>query len=234
MERIHEDISIIIPILNEEEWIGKLLDYLKNKAVQEFVKEILVVDGGSTDSSLAIAKKYDVLVLHSKKGRAKQMNYGASKAQGDILYFLHADTLPPKGFSENIVATVTQGYKAGCFQMRFDSGSPLLSFFAWFTRINHKICRGGDQSLFITRELFLQTQGFNEDYKVYEDNEFIGRIYGQTRFKVLPQKVRTSARKYEKLGPLRLQFYFAMIHLMNYLGAGPEQLYQYYCKKISI
>ncbi|NNL01967.1 MAG: glycosyl transferase family 2, partial [Eudoraea sp.] len=92
---------------------------------------------------------------------------------------------------------------------------------------------GGDQSLFITRELFNTSGGYNESYKIYEDNEFIGRLYKLTNFIILPDQVRTSARKYEQIGNLKLQFYFGIIHLKNYLGADPEQLYQYYKRKIS-
>ncbi|MEO1013128.1 MAG: TIGR04283 family arsenosugar biosynthesis glycosyltransferase [Bacteroidota bacterium] len=226
-------ISIIIPVLNEAEYINVLLSHLK-KSRPHYCAEIIVIDGGSTDNTVGLAKSHGVKVLSSEKGRARQMNLGARHARGTILYFLHVDTLPPKTFDETILHAVTNESQAGCFQMRFDSDSLLLRFFAWFTRINHRICRGGDQSLFITKELFLRSGGFNEDYRVYEDNEFVGRLYRETNFKVLPQKVRTSARKYEKMGPLRLQFYFGIIHIMNYLGAGPEQLYQYYNRKISI
>ena len=225
-------ISIIIPVLNEAECIHILLPYLTQNRPSH-CKEIIVVDGGSTDATVSLAKSHGAKVLSCEKGRARQMNWGARHATGSILYFLHVDTLPPKNFDKSICQAITAESQAGCFQMKFDSTSILLRFFAWFTRINHKICRGGDQSLFVSKSLFMTTKGFNEDYKIYEDNEFIGRLYRETNFKVLPQKVRTSARRYEKLGPLRLQFHFGIIHLMNFLGAGPEQLYQYYNKKIS-
>jgi len=225
-------ISIIVPILNEADYIGKLLDCLQHSIIPEYVEEVLVVDGGSRDGSIKIAQGYGATLIHSEKGRAKQMNLGAQRATGEVLYFLHADTLPPKNFVTHIVKAIEAGYQAGCFRMRFDSNSRFLQFFAWFTRINHQICRGGDQSLFITKELFTKTQGFNEDYVVYEDNEFIGRLYKKTNFKVLPEKVETSARRYKKMGVVLLQYHFGVIHLKNYLGAGPEQLYDYYSKKI--
>ena len=227
-------ISIIVPVLNEESQIGNLLMRLKEYTAVRHIEEILIVDGGSTDNTIRIASEFGVTVLHSQKGRAKQMNLGAQHAAGDILYFLHADTIPSKKFETNILEAVKNGHEAGCFRMKFDSDSLFLKFFAWFTRINYILFRGGDQSLFITKNLFHETNGFNEDYMIYEDSEFIGRLYKKTDFKILPQYVKTSARKYEKVGVSKLQFHFGMIHLKNYMGAGPEKLYHYYKKKIAV
>lgn len=227
-------ISVIIPVLNEEAHLGQLISFLRENSTIGNILEILVVDGGSTDLTVSHAENYRVIVLHSKKGRAKQMNLGAKQAKGDILYFLHADTFPPKNFDSFIVNAISKEKAAGCFQMKFDSKNWLLRFFAWFTRYNHKICRGGDQSLFISRELFNRTQGFNEDYMIFEDNEFIGRLYKRTNFIILPNHVKTSARKYRKAGVVRLQYHFGVIHLKNYLGAGPDQLYDYYKRKIAL
>ncbi|WP_019668978.1 TIGR04283 family arsenosugar biosynthesis glycosyltransferase [Eudoraea adriatica] len=226
-------LSIIIPVLNEESNIVRLLEYIQENSSNVNIKEILVVDGGSTDETKEAASQYDVLVLHSEKGRARQMNLGAENAKGEVLYFLHADTFPPKNFDKIILNAIKKGTKTGCFRMKFDSDSRFLSFFSWFSRINHKICRGGDQSLFITRELFNKSGGYDEAYKIYEDNEFISRLYKITDFKILPDQVQTSARKYEQIGNFKLQFYFGIIHLKNYLGADPEQLYRYYKRKIS-
>ena len=227
-------ISVIIPVLNEEASILKVLHYLRHNSTQNLIKEILVVDGGSNDNTVKIARDYGVTVIHSPKGRAKQMNLGAKNAKGDIFYFLHVDTLPPKDFDQSIINAVGDKHEVGCFQMRFDSNSRFLKFFAWFSRVNHTICRGGDQSLFITRNLFFKAKGFNEDYIVYEDNEFIGRLYKKTYFKILPQRVQTSARRYEERGMVKLQYHFGMIHLNYYLGAGPEKLYQYYRRNIIV
>ncbi|NHF60712.1 glycosyltransferase [Flavobacteriaceae bacterium TP-CH-4] len=225
-------ISIIIPVLNEQECIGDTLNYLRENSSSFNLKEILVVDGGSTDRTVEIAQKQGVRVVSSARGRAKQQNAGAKHAQGDVYYFLHVDTLPPKDFDQSILEAVNKGHQVGCFQMKFDSDSRFLKFFAWFTRVNIKLCRGGDQSLFITKDLFQKSGGFNEQYLVYEDNEFIGRLYGLAPFKILPRKVKTSARRYEERGEVSLQYHFGMIHLKNYLGAGPEQLLDYYKRKI--
>ncbi|MEH6680404.1 MAG: TIGR04283 family arsenosugar biosynthesis glycosyltransferase [Sediminicola sp.] len=230
----HCSISIIIPVLNEGERLGRLLGHLRANSSPKNIREILVVDGGSTDGSVAVAREHGAHVLLSAKGRAIQMNLGAKNAKGTVLYFLHADTYPPANFDHHIHQAVTKGYLTGCFRLRFDSNDRLLRFFAWFTRINRKICRGGDQSLFISMELYRLTNGFNENYIIYEDNEFIGRLYDTTNFIVLPQYVVTSARRYSKKGSLLLQYHFGMVHLKNRLGAGPDDLYQYYRKYIGI
>lgn len=227
-------ISIIVPVLNEAGLIGNFLKFLKANSTGKNIKEIIVVDGGSTDSTVQIASDLGATIICSEKGRAKQMNTGAQYATGTILYFLHVDTLPPQYFDQTIIDAITNNYPVGCFQMKFDSDNRFLSFFAWFTRINHKICRGGDQSLYISKDMFVRAGGFNEKYAVYEDNEFIGRLYSITTFKVLPRYVKTSARRYEAVGILKLQYHFAIIHLKNYFGAGPEQLYAYYQRKITV
>lgn len=234
MKPNNPQISIIIPVLNEEASLGQILGYLKNNSTSKNIKEILVVDGGSTDNTVAIASQFECKVLRSEKGRAKQLNLGAKHSSAAVLYFLHVDTLPPNNFDTSILEAVANGHQTGCFQMKFDSKSRFLNFFAWFSRINHKLCRGGDQSLFITKNLFKKSNGFNENYVVYEDNEFIGRLYEIVPFKVLSRKVKTSARRYEERGEIALQYHFGVIHLKNYFGAGPEQLYDYYKRKIAV
>ena len=236
MKKDNPTISIIIPVLNEEAHIGKLISYISENSTSGNISEILVVDGGSIDNTALIIKNTSarVTMLHSERGRARQMNFGAMKAKGDILYFLHADTFPPKHFDLHIINAISKNHGAGCFQMRFDSNNWVLRFFAWFTKYRHRICRGGDQSLFISKDLYKNTKGFNEDYIVFEDNEYIGRLYQKTNFKILPYHVRTSARKYRELGILKLQYHFGVIHLKNYLGQGPEELYDYYQRKIAL
>ncbi len=225
-------ISIIIPVLNEERFIGKVLDHIKATCSADNVKEIICVDGGSGDNTIKVIKAEGAKVIESEKGRATQMNAGAKHAQGEILYFLHADTFTPKHFDTIILNAIEQGYESGCFRMRFDTKNPILRLFASMSRINHTLCRGGDQSLFIAKRLFEKNKGFNENYRIYEDTEFITRLYKQTKFKVLSEAVITSARKYREKGWIKVQFHFGMIHLKNYLGAGPEELYQYYTKNI--
>ncbi|MEE9362651.1 MAG: TIGR04283 family arsenosugar biosynthesis glycosyltransferase [Cellulophaga sp.] len=225
-------LSIVIPVLNEAEHIGKLITHLWENSSQKYAIEIIVVDGGSIDNTVAIATDSGATVFHSKKGRAKQMNFGARKAKGDILYFLHADTFPPKHFDSHILKATNRNYSVGCFRMKFDSTNKILQLSGWMTRINLRICRGGDQSLFITKELFVKSKGFNEGFIIYEDNEFIGRMYQMTTFTILPYYVSTSARKYKKNGVLKLQYHFSIIHLKKLFGTSPTRLYEYYKRNI--
>jgi len=226
-------ISIIIPVFNEAKNINQLLSHLEQSAGEGSNLEIIIVDGGSCDGIAEIIKTYtNVHFIESEKGRAKQMNAGAKMARGAILYFLHCDSFPPKNFDLLIQNEVDRGNKAGCFKMQFDYGHPVLRISQWFTRFNHLSCRGGDQSLFITKDLFEEINGFNAQLIIYEDNEIISRLYQQKQFTVIQKSIITSARRYRKNGVWRLQYHFFMIHIKYRLGHSPESMLQYYRKKI--
>ncbi|MEL6832741.1 MAG: TIGR04283 family arsenosugar biosynthesis glycosyltransferase [Bacteroidota bacterium] len=226
-------ISIIIPVLNEEAHLGRLLQHLEDIAAADYAHEIIVVDGGSSDGSQQIVAGFPkVRLLKSPKGRAKQMNLGAQHASGELLYFLHADTFPPQGFDRQIIAKAQLGH-AGCFRLKFDHPNHfLLKLAPLVTRFHSNWFRGGDQSLFIRKKQFEALNGFNEAYLVYEDVEFIERIYQQYDFEIIKDYVTTSARKFERIGTLRLYLYFLMIHIKYRQGVGPVALSEYYKWKI--
>ncbi len=228
-------ISIIIPVLNEENSIAKLLNYLIDIINPEFTKEIIVVDGESEDKTLEILKLYpEIKVLFSKKGRSIQMNTGAKNATSDVLYFLHCDTLPPKNFDSEIVNQVQNGNLSGCLKMKFDNNHIVLKVSQWFTQFIYQSCRGGDQSLFVEKKLFEKLDGFDEKLTIYEDNEFIRRLYKNSKFTVIQKAVTTSARKYLKNGIWKLQFHFLMIHIKYWFGTSQENLVAYYQKNIKV
>jgi rSAM/selenodomain-associated transferase 2 len=227
------NISIIIPILNEEDFIGQLLRHLIKNSSKQNIADIIVVDGGSTDSSHNIVQGFsNVVFLNSEKGRAKQMNLGAKYAQGTILYFLHADAFPPKDFDTLIKNEVEKGHNAGCFRMEFDSKHWWLRLASWFTQFNWRPCRGGDQSQFITKELFEAIGGYDEDYIIYEDNILINTLYKRREFTVINKKIRTSARLYKKVGIWKLQYHFWVIDVKRWFGASAGELLAYYRKHI--
>jgi rSAM/selenodomain-associated transferase 2 len=231
-------ISIIIPVLNEKDTIGQLLLSLIDHATSAKVQEILISDGGSVDGTQKIVQKIaknsllPIYLISSEKGRAKQMNHGAKVAKGSILYFLHADSYPPKNFDRYILDEVESGNPAGCFKMRFDSDHWWLRLAGWLTQFNWRACRGGDQSQFITKTLFEEIGGFDESYIIYEDNILIDELFRRESFTVIQQWITSSARLYREKGIWQLQYHFWMIYLKKWMGADAEQLFAYYSKHI--
>ena len=226
-------ISIVIPTYNEAEGIAGLVRYLRGAAGPGQPCEIVVADGGSTDGTRQRAAAAGAAVLVSpRKGRGAQMNAGAAATRGDILYFLHADSLPPAGFAQDIAEAVCQGYGSGCYRLSFDQPHWFLRANCWFTRFNVNAVRFGDQSLFVQRAVFEKAGRFREDLVVMEDQEIIGRIREHTRFKVFPRSVTTSARKYRENGVYRLQGVFFVIYFMYQFGFSQERLVQTYRRLI--
>ena len=227
-------LSVIIPMLNEASTIGKLLEHLQTETHSINDIEIIVVDGGSSDDSIKIANSFkNIHVIQSGKGRAKQMNAGAEAANGKVLYFLHADSIPPNSYDQLILQEVEQGNLAGCFRLKFDHDHWWLKLAGWLTRFRWRACRGGDQSQFITRELFNDIGGFDERYIIYEDNDLINKLYARKQFVVIQECIQTSARCYERHGIWKLQYHFWAIYVKKWLGASPESLHAYYKKKIA-
>jgi rSAM/selenodomain-associated transferase 2 len=231
-------ISIIIPILNEEKNIISLLEHLEQYSSKKNSFELLIVDGGSTDGSISkienyIKNRHHIALIPSERGRAKQMNRGRLQANGAILYFLHADSYPPKNFDQYLVDEVKKGNLAGCFKMKFNHPHWWLKLASWFTQFNWSACRGGDQSQYITATLFDDIGGFNEDYVIYEDQILIKELYKRNQFTVIQKWICTSARLYERKGIWNLQYHFWAIYIKKWLGADATALYRYYSRHIA-
>ena len=226
-------LSVIIPTYNEVNYIEPLLSRIQSCSSQKHIKEIIIVDGGSSDGTLDVLNKTpQIRVINSCKGRAIQLNTAAKEATGSVLYFIHADCFPPENFDSHILKAIEHGNLAGCFRLKFDSRHWWLRLAGWFTRFNWSICRGGDQSLFISKDLFNDIGCFDESYAVYEDNILIKTLYKQKHFVVLPYPISTSARRYQKHGIWKLQYYFWRIHLMHALGASANEIETYYGRKL--
>lgn len=225
-------LSIIIPTLNEEDNIDKLLRFLSE--LQQTYVEIIVVDGGSQDRTVQRAKTYkDVRCFDTQlASRAKQMNYGAEMATGEILYFIHADVMPLPSFYEDIQQAIKEGYSFGCYRFKFDKPHRALQFNAYFTRFNRMFCRGGDQTMFITKELFNQYNGFDTYYSIMEDFDFIRRVKKKEKFKIIPKSVVVSARKYDHNSYFKVNMINLFSYWMFMLGKSPDTIRKFYKKNL--
>lgn len=222
------DISVIIPVYNEEKSIQNLLSCL-TKTNSGFVVEIVVVDGGSTDSTVSKALKFGVNVIYAKsKGRASQMNEGAEAAKSSILFFLHADSIPPQNFDRIIARAISANSIAGCFQLQFDDPHPLLKLYALGSKLETTLVRFGDQGLFVMKDYFKKIGGFDEALTVMEDQKIVRELKKIGRFTLLEDKVITSARKYKSVGIIKLQVIFVCIWTGYYLGLPQEALVHFY------
>ncbi len=221
-------ITIIIPTHEEEKNIAVLVQYLKKNGGDR-LQEIIVVDGGSTDGTVAMAEQAGArVVISPEKGRSPQMNYGASVAMGEILYFVHADTCPPPGFVSDIEKSVREGFLAGRYQTKFDSNKWVLKLNAFFTRFDLFMCYGGDQTLFVEKALFNKIGGFNPSMRIMEDYEIIERVKKGTKYKILAGKVLVSARKYDTNSWLRVQKANFTIVQMYKNGASQDTMVKKY------
>jgi rSAM/selenodomain-associated transferase 2 len=226
-------ISIIIPTYKEAGQIENLLRHVRAAAGSDSSLELLVVDAYSPDDTAAEARQAGArVVLCPRKGRAAQLNFGASQAKGNILYFLHADTYPPVGFTHEIRRAVAQGAGAGCYRLAFDHPSWFLKGNAWFTRFSLEVFRFGDQSLFVRHDVFAQAGGYREDMVVFEDQEITRRLKAVAPFRVLPGPIVTSARKYRDNGVWRLQGIYGLITAMYRLGMSQQKMVAVYRKLI--
>lgn len=197
-------ISIIIPVLNEAAHLSDWLAHLLPMCAQGM--EIIVVDGGSQDDSLAIATDWGAHVLSTERGRARQMNSGALQAQGDVLLFLHADTrLPPCCESTTWSEKLTKSKRVwGRFNVRIHGRPWMLRLVAWM--MNRRSCltgiATGDQAIFVRREAFIQVGGF-PDQPLMEDIALSKRLLTLSRPLCLSDCVITSGRRWEEKGVWR-------------------------------
>jgi rSAM/selenodomain-associated transferase 2 len=216
-------LSVIIPTLNEVHNIEKVLEHLYANSDARLA-EIWVVDGQSADNTVESAQKTGALVVKSPRGRAIQMNMGVQHATGDVLYFVHADTLPPPSYLDDIEASLGRGFDLGCYRFAFDSPCKWLKVNAFFTRFDVPWTRGGDQSLFIRKEVFTNLNGFDEQWCIMEEYEFLSRARRQFAFQIMPKKILVSARKYEQNAYLKVQWANLRAFRLYRKGASPMEI----------
>lgn len=221
-------LSIVVPALNEGANLGRTLGAL---VAGEPGAEIIVVDGGSEDDSAAVvARTPAVRFLPSGRGRARQMNAGARVAKGDVLLFLHADTLPPPGAGAAILeALADPAVVGGRFDVRLDSRRPLLALVAFMMNGRSRLTgiATGDQGIFVRRAVFEALGGY-ADIPLMEDVEFTRRLKRRGRVVPLRLRVTTSARKWEREGILRTIGLMWTLRLLYALGVAPGRLHRWY------
>lgn len=195
----------------------------------ELVSEIIVVDGGSTDATLEIAKQHNVLLLNSPRGRAVQMNAGAKSAQNEILLFIHADSrIDPANI--NAIPDALSDAVAGSFYLVFDRKHWLLNFYSGMSRLNYSYFTYGDQGLFLSKQVFENINGFKQ-IAIMEDLDIISRLKQKGRFTKLKYPLVSSSRRFIKHGMLSQQLRNILLVGLFSIGFKPAFLSRFYSYK---
>jgi len=221
-------ISVVVPVLNEAERLGGLLASLSDQAGQ---KEVIVVDGGSSDASASIAASFGARVIASRKGRGQQLAVGASVSRGDVLLFLHADTRLPPGALMAMQRALDAHPDApgGNFRLLFDGDRRfdrwLEGFYRW---IRGRGFYYGDSGIFMRQRSYRRIGGFLP-IPVMEDYDLVRRMeaVGQTLCVEHPPLV-TSSRRFHGRHPLAIFLGWIRIHLLFHLGVAPDRLARIY------
>jgi rSAM/selenodomain-associated transferase 2 len=219
-------ISVVIPTLNEAEGIEATIQSLSG---MPGILEIIAVDGGSTDETRRLASQCGARVVAAARGRGLQMHVGARAAVGDVLWFLHADTLPPPGAAAEILrALAAPGIVGGGFAVRFSGQSRAARFFTaaypWMCRLGFMY---GDAGLFVRASSYEEIGGFRP-IPVFEDLSLVRRLRRQGRVVRLPGPVVTSSRRFEGRGGARIVLQWAVLHLLYAAGVSPHVLGRLY------
>ena len=223
-------ISVVIPVLNEEDNLKLLLPVLVSL---ETTVQIIVSDGGSRDGSRCVTDSFaGVEWVSGSRGRGAQLNRGASRARGDVLVFLHADTIPSPGAVEG-VAELLQVHRAhfGAFRLRFNPPTWLPSTLAVMTAFASPWCCFGDQGIFCRADFFWVTGGFPET-ELLEDVHWVRRAGGRGRMVRSPRWVSTSSRRFQQVGGVRMSLRNLSILVRDLFGQDPARLAALYQKQV--
>jgi rSAM/selenodomain-associated transferase 2 len=217
-------VSVIIPTLNEEEWIAAAVE----SAFAAGANEVIVADGGSDDRTTRHATAAGARVLLADRMRAKQSNLGAHAATNDVLIFLHADTRLPTDAADAVEAAL-QHADFGGFRIRFIEPSRKLAVAAAAINLRTRIsrCPWGDQAQFIRRETFLETGSFKE-VPLMEDYELAIRMKRRGRTTILPMTVSTSGRRFLRKGLVRTAAHNWRTVIAYRMGADMDDLARRY------
>ena len=214
--------SIVVPVFNEAGLIRQFLLHLRERAPEA---EIIVADGESTDGTADLAAGFCDRLVSSKRGRATQMNAGAVAAQGDILWFVHADTeLPVQCLDEIARVMEDSNIVGGYFRIRLPEALiyRLTDSFAHYAGLLFRI-RCGDHGIFCRRTAFVNIGGF-PTVPLMEDVEFFRRLHRFGRVAQSEKRIVVSPRRYEAIGRTRLTFAYGFIATLYIFGVPPSKL----------
>lgn len=220
-----ESVSFIIPVLNEQAGIGLLLQDLRQRYPDS---ELLVVDGGSNDGTVAAVIPHSAKLLLGPQGRAAQMNLGGRAASGDYLCFLHADSRPTVS-ADQLQAYLSGRAGWGFCRIRLSGRGYLLRVIESFMNVRSSLTRvaTGDQMLWLHRDLFVSTGGF-DSIPLMEDVAYCKRLRQQMSPQVISEAVITSSRRWEQRGVVRTVLAMWCLRLAYFLGVSPQRLWHYY------
>jgi rSAM/selenodomain-associated transferase 2 len=220
-------LSIILPVLDEAPRIGAQLASLQ--ALRADGVELVVADGGSSDGTPTCCAGLADRILDTARGRARQMNAGAAASTGEVLLFLHADTVLPAQAVGTILRVMNGGAKWGRFDVRIDGSHPMLRIVErmmnWRSRLTG--IATGDQAIFVRRDLFERIGGY-EDIPLMEDIRLCARLKREAAPVCLAESVSTSARRWEKHGVWRTVLLMWRLRAAHFFGASPQLLARRY------
>lgn len=219
-------ISVVVPALNEAENVAAAVE----SALVEGTTEVIVVDGGSSDDTVTVAEAAGARVIVTGPNRARQMNVGAEAAVGDVLLFLHADTILPEEYAQAVEdALADHEVVVGAFSLAVDAAPTKYRIVEAVVGIRCRLSAlpYGDQAIFLRSDTFHDVGGF-ADLPLMEDFELIRRLRRRGRVEVLPQRVTTSSRRWERLGVVRTSVLNFIIVVAYHLGVPPTRLAGWY------
>ena len=219
-------LSIIIPVYNESSNLEQLTSQISR--LEANGHEVIVVDGGSQDATFDGLARVCKTVLRSAKGRAAQMNTGARHASGDVLVFLHADTILPD-HAETLIEAGIQQRPWGRFNVAFSSKRNVFALIGFMMNLRSCITgiATGDLCMFIKRDLFERLGGYAE-IPLMEDVELSQRLKKLSRPFCISAKVITSSRRWEEKGIIQTVFLMWSLRLAYFFGVSPQRLHKHY------
>ena len=218
------EISVIIPTYNEAQLLPRLLARLRS---MPRVTQVLVADGGSSDDTLAIARAAGAQIIEGARGRGPQQNGAAQTATGEVLWFLHADALPPRGAASQIARAIDKGAQGGNFRIRFEARGVAPRLFEIIARAQR--WRGvyyGDSGLWLRRDAWEALGGFPA-WPLFEDYALVKQLekFGPTAY--CAGRLRVSARRFER-HPWRVLWLWLELQIRFQLGQAPDELARLY------